>query len=143
MYTGKKYRKSMWIYLISCIQKELNDILRIGCNLHFYLVNKMREYFMVSLEHFNMLNTCYTRIDLVMPILTVENIGMTGRTRYQFDNQCGSFCESVEYSSGAYSDYINKSGPYLMVAWNRVLISLYADIFRLLNVLDICMVLFV
>ena len=52
---------------------------------------------MVSLQHFNMFNTYNARKKLVMPILTVENIGMTERSGNQFHNQCGTFCESVEY----------------------------------------------
>ena len=85
-----------------------------------------------------MFNTYNTRKKFIL-----KNIGLTGRSGNQLYNQCSSFCESVEYSSGAYSDFVNKNGPYLLVAWNRVLISLYADIFRLMNALDLCMILFV
>ena len=35
MYAEKKNRKSMWIYLLGRIQKELHDILRVGNNFTF------------------------------------------------------------------------------------------------------------
>ena len=78
-----------------------------------------------------------------MPMLTAENIGVTGRSGNQFQSQCGSFCEAVEYSSCDYSEYVNNCGPYLLVAWHAGLSRLYNQVFRLLNILDICMDLFV
>jgi hypothetical protein len=144
MYSGKQIRKALWISFLSRIQKELYDILRVGNNLHPCLVAKGKDYFMFTLEHFKLYNTYNIRHKrFIMPILTLENIGVYWRNGNQFHSQCGSFCEAVEYSSCEYSDYISNCGPYLLVAWHSGLARLYNHVFRLLEVLDICMSLFV
>ena len=99
------------------IQKELHNILRIGNNLHSGFVDNGEKLFMCNnLEHFKLYNTYNNRNKgFVMPMLTAENIGVTGRSGNQFQSQCGSFCAAVEYSSCDYSDYVNNCVPYLLL----------------------------
>ena len=141
LHHGKHFRKSNWKHCIHKMHKELHNILSVGSELYSCSVLKGRQGFLNSLDHFRVYNS-FGRKREVCPNITIDNIGEFWRDSNQFYSAIISFSDVVEFVRDDYNNHQTQFGPYLLVELNKGLFCLFAEVFRFLHVLDLCICLY-